>query len=222
MVPPDIRHDRIAKFTLLETDIEDGLNPIVKVQIIASEVNGQVSLDQLPTDGDNGDGATGGTPLAQLTTQWRTSILSKTQSMQVAVDTMHQQQIAEFALLKRRQKRLEEMIRGMIVAPARRAGPLIVVGGGIRTGDPTPTDPRCPKLMSCPRSLGVLWEEWQNGIAGSKPARLYNARERGRNKSRYCRRLVFWKCMKRLCDRGCTVNSRRNQPHCIQNPCQDQ
>ena len=128
--------------------------------------------------------------------------------MQVAVDTMHQQQIAEFALLKRRQKRLEEMIRGMIVAPARRAGPLIVVGnGGIRTGDPTPTDPRCPKLMSCPRSLGVLWEEWQNGIAGSKPARLYNARERGRNKSRYCRRLVFWKCMKRLCDRGCTVNS---------------
>ena len=127
--------------------------------------------------------------------------------MQVAVDTMHQQQIAEFALLKRRQKRLEEMIRGMIVALARQAGagPLIV--GGICTGDSIPTDPRCPKLMSCPRTLGVLWEEWQNGIAGSKPARLYNGSERGRNKSRYCRRLVCWKCMKRLCDRGCTVNT---------------
>ena len=47
-------------------------------------------------------------------------------------------------------------------------------------------------LSSCPRTLYVLWQEWEVGIGGRKAARLFTARERGRVKYSYHRRKVVW------------------------------
>ena len=57
-------------------------------------------------------------------------------------------------------------------------------------------------LMKHPRMLVALWNEWQNGVAGSKPAREFPRQEKGRVKFKYSNRLIVWKCIERLLDRG--------------------
>ena len=60
-----------------------------------------------------------------------------------------------------------------------------------------------------PKTIGEIWEEYQNGIGGRKPARDFTRRERNRkvNKSKYHRRNAIWKCMERLLDRGYNSNT---------------
>ncbi len=47
-------------------------------------------------------------------------------------------------------------------------------------------------LSKAPKNLYILWDEWMDGLGGNKPARLFTMWERGKNKSLYSRRKVFW------------------------------
>ena len=47
-------------------------------------------------------------------------------------------------------------------------------------------------LVNRPKSLYVLWQEWESGLNGNKPARLYTAEEQGRDRQKYSRRKVIW------------------------------
>lgn len=42
------------------------------------------------------------------------------------------------------------------------------------------------------RSLHTLWFEYEMGIGGKKPAKLFTAAERGKDRFRYSQRKVFW------------------------------
>ena len=46
--------------------------------------------------------------------------------------------------------------------------------------------------MPRPKFLHELWKEWEFGSAGKKPAKDFTAVERGRVKSKYSFRKVFW------------------------------
>jgi hypothetical protein len=61
-------------------------------------------------------------------------------------------------------------------------------------------------LSSTPASLNDLWVEWQFGIGGRKPARLFTERESGvaQLKSTFSRRKVFWEVMEYLIRTGHT------------------
>lgn len=61
-------------------------------------------------------------------------------------------------------------------------------------------------LSPAPRSLHVLWAEWQFGIGGRKPARLFTRRESGveQHKSTFSRRKAFWELMEYLIRSGLT------------------
>ena len=62
-------------------------------------------------------------------------------------------------------------------------------------------------LCKCPRSLYVLWQEYQFGIGGRKPARLFNSAERGKVKFNYCLRKHFWTLMEKMIRNGYTFNT---------------
>ena len=47
-------------------------------------------------------------------------------------------------------------------------------------------------LSKCPRTLYVLWQEYEFDLAGQKPAKHFTSDERGRNKFTYCLRKFFW------------------------------
>jgi hypothetical protein len=208
LVPSTIRQSVIAKFIRLESTIPDGVNPIDKVEVIASECGGNVShsLDEIPNEG--GDGGGGGSALVRSNTHWRTAIYAKASGTSVRVTELQNNQLAEFAELKRRLKRMEEIIRSIQLAPARggRQAP--------RLGAPAVPGP-IALLQTCPRTLECLWDEYQNGIGGMKAAREFTRSERGRNKFKYSRRMVVWKCIQRLLERGGTVGTAVRRIHSV-------
>ena len=63
--------------------------------------------------------------------------------------------------------------------------------------------------------LEFLWDEYQNGIGGRKPAREFTRAERGRCKAVYSQRKPFWVCMERQMNRGDTVLTALNRINSI-------
>ena len=49
-----------------------------------------------------------------------------------------------------------------------------------------------PTLMKCPKTLNILWQEYEFGINGQKAAKHYTSRERGNSRFTYHRRKIFW------------------------------
>ena len=68
------------------------------------------------------------------------------------------------------------------------------------TMDPT------AKLAPTPRNLYLLWQEWQFGLSGNKPARSFTREERGRDKHRFTRRKVIWDTVIHLINQGLSYN----------------
>lgn len=175
-VPSSILNRAVSKFILLESPIADGVNPIERVEVIASEFGGTINLDEIPNEVPEGATATataipggvGGGGGDRMSQQWRNAIYAKVSNIQTNVTAMQNLNIAKFAT-----------------------------------------------LHSCPRTLELLWDEYQNGIGGRKPAREFTRSERGKVKFKYSRRLLFWKCMERLLNRGNTVSTAIRKIHDI-------
>ena len=66
--------------------------------------------------------------------------------------------------------------------------------------------PRPATLQKNPRSLHILWHEYEFGIAGKKPAKFYNSRDRGANRHTYSKRKIFWDLVVKMVNRGRSAN----------------
>ena len=60
------------------------------------------------------------------------------------------------------------------------------------------------RLSRCPKTLFDLWHEYQFGLSGCKPAKEFTLIERGKAKSVFCRRKVFWDVVVKLVNAGHT------------------
>lgn len=67
-----------------------------------------------------------------------------------------------------------------------------------------PSDERPCHLVKGLKKVGDVWEEWEFGIKGNKPARLWTTEDRRGNPwaSTYCRRLGLYNHIKRMVDAG--------------------
>ena len=59
-----------------------------------------------------------------------------------------------------------------------------------------------PRLSQRPKDLYFLWAEWEHGVNGIKPAKLFTRRERGGNRFAFSRRLVFWNMVLAMVAKG--------------------
>ena len=66
--------------------------------------------------------------------------------------------------------------------------------------------PAPANLTQHPRSLYILWQEWELGIGGRKAARLFTAKERGRVKCTFTRRKAAWDAIENLVRSGLTAD----------------
>ena len=57
-------------------------------------------------------------------------------------------------------------------------------------------------LMKEPKDLYVLWQEFEFGVGGTKPAKVFSAAKRGANKFAFCWRKVFWDMVVSMVGRG--------------------
>jgi hypothetical protein len=70
-------------------------------------------------------------------------------------------------------------------------------------------------LSPNPRSLYLLWEEYENGIGRQKAARLFSREERGKVKDKFHRRKVVWDCVATLVRAGLTAHVAIDRIHQI-------
>ena len=76
-------------------------------------------------------------------------------------------------------------------------------------------------LSSLPRDLITLWREYQFGLNGRKPARLFTTGERNANrkmKQTYYRRNQVWECMRRQVHRGLTPEQAAQELRMVYGP----
>ena len=66
---------------------------------------------------------------------------------------------------------------------------------------------RLARLYKHPKTLFDLWKEYQFGLNGEKPAKEFTLEERGKNKSMYCRRKVFWDVIRSMVRAGHTSHA---------------
>ncbi len=147
---------------------------------------------------------------------WRASLYARVASLDAAVTKLQKDQHARFAELKKENKELLRLVRTLLPrSPAKRGPARIRKVAREATAEtekgvagPSRKDPRPALLCNAPKTLSDLWKEYQNGIGGNKPARLFTEKERANIangvKHKYHDRKVIWKCMERLILAGCT------------------
>ncbi len=57
-------------------------------------------------------------------------------------------------------------------------------------------------LSKCPKTLHILWDEYEKVIGGRKPAKKFTYYERGKCKSAYCRRKRIWDLIEKIMSHG--------------------
>ena len=62
-------------------------------------------------------------------------------------------------------------------------------------------------LSKSPRTLAVLWQEYEFGIDGRKPAKYFTFAERGKVKHGYTRRKLVWDTISALVGAGHTASN---------------
>ena len=97
---------------------------------------------------------------------------------------------------------MDQNMKRLAVIPARRIHNLGAEGGGDGSNETELVRP--PNLCRCPKNLYVLRSEFESGVGGNKPARLFTASERGKVRFMYCRRKIVWDAIEALVTRGLT------------------
>ena len=170
-----------------------GENCVDKVLTLVSENEGEVSFDEVPSNNSTGmvDGSTG-----RSDAEWRNVMFAKVASVERTGVEMQNAIASHYAETTRNLLRMDRNIKRIAVSPGVRmqnAGG----GGSAREAPPAPAN-----LCKCPKNLYVLWDEYESGSGGNKPARLFTPAERGRVKFKYSRRKIVWDVIENMCNRN--------------------
>ena len=182
--------------------LQDGENPIKKIQLVASGNEGQVHLDEIPDDADMGralgharrEGGNGEQVVALY-------------ARVVAMDRKNDEYINEDrqykAQMNRRMQTMERNLGRIALQPVQRVRQEENDGSGDQGG--SDVVPFLATLSPHPKDLYILWQEYEFGIGGRKPARQFTMQERARVKFKYCRRKIVWDVIDRLVRSGYTA-----------------
>jgi hypothetical protein len=206
-----------------DSNLEDGENPIAKVPLdVRGDINGNLiltvlndSVDAIPEDENEAE------KVNRLRLKYSSDINSRrvnnrrTENQQIdrlsalTSTLQHSLQEAEnrhnrrYDIQNRKIDQLTHLIRELLRQPYR------VLGSSNRNNHNNRNNVRAAAdsaaeeddavhrslrtLKKNPKCLHTLWMEYEFGLGGKKPAKMFTASERGRCKYLYCNRLVFWK-----------------------------
>ena len=196
LVPASIRQRIVAAYNALGEDamLADDQNPIEKVLLTCYESGGQVFIEEIPNDVQMAPpGGAGG----NVRSQWETAMLAKVACLEQRMVVVQNNQTSHHAMVDRRLRNLEANTSRIALQPVARP----IHGGGGGGGEA-----RAPAAtLAKPRDLYQLWQEYEFGIGGRKPARQFTSVERGAVKFTYSRRKIIWDAIDRMVRSGVTA-----------------
>ncbi len=223
-MPINLRNRIRAAYNALANRLPGGQNPVQRIPIIVTGHDDQVFITEVFPEEDvdhvhdarnlaaNVGGGGGRDDLlravhAQVGIQRReghdrgealTTGLDRLNEYIIQMDERHTQQV----------NTLRRSIHRIALQPVQR--PRVDEDGGTEGGgggrDAAETVTRVnATLIKNPRSLHLLWQEYEFGIGGRKPAKNFTAVERGRVKYAYYRRKIVWEMIAGLVRAGHTA-----------------
>ena len=168
-------------------------NPVQKVPIVCTGHDGEVYIDEISSEPQNQVAGNEDQPIGTINDRPIRDQLRALQSQVLSIKSQIcdiDKRIQENNLSNTRQiQSLNANIKRIGASPAR----------PIRA---TTTPPTTAALSPHPRTLYELWDEYTSGLGGRKPAREFNAQERGKVKYKYYRRKKAWDLIAKLTRSG--------------------
>jgi hypothetical protein len=203
------------------------VNPVEKIALEPRHSGDQLIL--VPLVNDTGDVADGGVAVASVditigagVDSDRDVLLAQNHLLQQCVEDMKNEMVSILAEHRQYMVAMNSNLRRIAIQPVgRRVLPSSPSRAGATTTTTTTTTTaagattttssttRPAALSRSPRSLYLLWDEYEKGIANgngsyNKAAKDFTERERGAVKYNYYRRKIFWDTVERLIRRGHT------------------
>ena len=138
--------------------------------------------------------ATGGSGV-----EWRSVMIGKVCVIENKVQDIANEHAGHYNEVIKRLDRMDQNMKRLAVIPAWQIHNLGAEGGGGGSNETELVRP--PNLCRCPKNLYVLWSEFESGVGGNKPARLFTASERGKVRFMYCHRKIVWDAIEALVKR---------------------
>lgn len=178
--------------------MQAGENPVKKIPIIVTGIEAEVHIDEIEelpigdVGGAGGGGADGGGAGGAAAGGGNNNYVRAMYSQVIGLRRELQETREEMNRLSDRnyqqQQQINRSVRRIALQPVQRRQNNQQLGGGALGGQGVNT----ATLSRNPRTLFILWQEFEFGIGGRKPAKDFTAIERGRSKYAYHRRKVVW------------------------------
>jgi hypothetical protein len=181
LLPPSLTTRILTAYQRIRQLPEDE-NPVKKVLLVITGNEDELQIDELSGDDVAAARQLGNDREELLALRSQNTMLRRT------VDEL-QTDLVQFAhRTDQNFIRMNRNINRIAIQPARRVG----AGRNQNAENAAEGEQYVSNLSPTPRTLHVLWQEYEFGIGGRKPARLFTPAERGKVKFKYSRRKVVW------------------------------
>ena len=220
-IDPSIRDHVREQYEAIDNNIPNGENPVKKVQLLVTGTDDYVTITALDDDGDvamgGRAGAGGGVEVTHVQ-----ALQAELRHLRIEASSNWAQinnRIGRMeATTQRHHTRVNENLRRLsqrpfgFGRPRNEAPQQQQQQQEAQQDQPVLPEPRIEHgrpatLSSCPRSLYSLWEEFEVGIGGRLPARLFSSQQRGRCKFTYSRRKHVWDAIEGMIRSGYTAHA---------------
>ena len=215
-VPTSIKNHVVNEYLHLPVRFPEGENPMKKVRLVVNGAEDQVIITEVdgPDEESNGGGGAG----HQVTRNEYLALFHEVRMLRSENRQLHETSNNRMSMMETQLSARLALVEGNIDRIARwPAQPRHHVNLNLPIGaaPPPPNDAALPhhtaqaapaNLTQQPRTLYILWQEWELGIGGRKAARSFTAEERGRVKHTFTRRKAAWDAISNLVRSGLTAD----------------
>ena len=206
-IPVYLRNRLKERYELIKV-LPEAVNPIDRIRIDVHQIGGKLHIDPVAIIAGGGVVAVGDAQAA---------ILAQNQAIRARLEELFTLERNNNEALLQRFGTLQRITARYANQPTQVNSGFVqrqVVGGNEqpanendRTTNRVQQNVYEGTLSKNPKDMYALWEEYEFGVEGRKPARSFSIRERGRNRYSYSRRKVVWKKVEALIRNGHTYIS---------------
>ena len=173
----------------LNSRLEPSANPIRKLPLVVTGHDGVLTIAELSDEGDEGNlGATTSGPNSSAELRL---LLSAVTSLRKQNDDLKNEinifKLSNNAMLQNMNNSIRRLAMTPVTIPRQRQ-----TTHREESTVSTTAVPFTVTLCKWPKTLFVLWQDYQFGVGGRKAAKLFTAAERGKVKFNYSLRKPFW------------------------------
>jgi hypothetical protein len=220
-VPAWIRDHVVQSYQQLGEHVPEGENPVEKLHLVISGNDDMVDIQALAPAADGAAAAAPGVANAAGTHATMLALQNEIRNLRFETAELFQQLNNRMGRMETNQQHQHERVHenlqrlNQLRFPVVRHRQAQAQPEGANNGNAhnaanaqVPLEQGRPAtLFPRPSTLNILWQEYQFGVGGRLPARLFTREQSGRVKHAYCRRKIIWDLIQNQISKGYTADA---------------